>query len=189
MSSVVLLAALVLANFTGGADGFDGPPRFAANGGLMSEGDGGQGRGRGARAGRVRRGGRARGAVSGGRAQPAGPSEGLAGYPDRPLPRGAAGPVSPAFLVEHRTALDGKTVRVRGVVVGFVGGDSEAGGAQPQPRLTLADTADPGRDRNYDVPVLLGEGARAGEFKEGATVVVSGVVSASRYAVAVRRTH
>jgi len=156
----------------------------------MPEGgeDGGQGRSRGGRAARGRRGGGTGAAVSGGRAQPAGPNEGLAGYPDRPLPRAVPAPVSPAFLVEHRTALDGKTIRVRGVVVGFVGGETGAGDAQPQPRLVLAGTADRDRDKNYDVPVLLGEGARAGAFKEGETVVITGVVSASRFAVAVRRT-
>ncbi|HEX8119061.1 MAG TPA: hypothetical protein VF521_17415, partial [Pyrinomonadaceae bacterium] len=72
---------------------------------------------------------------------------------------------------------------VRGVVVA-VARDPE-GGARP--RLFLAETSEPARDRNYDLMVLLSEedaGGSAGDELE-----VRGTVESSKVAVYLRKSY
>jgi len=112
---------------------------------------------------------------------------GLASYPDEPLTTPLPDPVSLRFLVEHRSALNTTVIQLRGVVVYALLGraacmlDSTDCG---EPRVFLAETTDPTRDRNYDVIVLVrptDTGYRVGE-----TVQVRGTVSSSKVAVGLR---
>lgn len=110
---------------------------------------------------------------------------GLAPYPDEPFPSIPAEPtLSIKFLVEHRTALNGKTVTIQGFVVyALLGEDACPGGgigACAQPRIFLADTTDQGRNKDYDVMILLGE---KDNYNIGQHVIVTGVVSSSKVAV------
>jgi hypothetical protein len=88
----------------------------------------------------------------------------LSKYPDRSLRSTPTQPVSPRFVVEHRSALNGKTITLRGVVVQaiFPGTGNATSGEQsmanPQPRVFVADNLRKRRDKNYDVMVLLREG-------------------------------
>jgi hypothetical protein len=85
-------------------------------------------------------------------------TSGLASYPDDPLPAVPPGPISPRFLAEHWSALNGQIVELQGVVVfGLVGDDACPASSTrcAEPRIFLAETPDPGRDRNYDVMVLV----------------------------------
>lgn len=131
-----------------------------------------------------------------GTANPASQSKsGLDNRPDYPLKNVPQGPISPKFLINHRTALKGKVVRVRGIVVAAPGpanvppadGATLIANANPQPRIFLADTTGEKRDRSYDLTVMLREGDD--KFAIGARVVVTGVVEAGHNVVYLRRTY
>lgn len=86
--------------------------------------------------------------------------EELSTYPDLPLGNlDLSKPLSIKVVVEHRMALNGKTISVRGYVVSTLLGEAECGGsgACAQPRIVLADTTKAARDINYDLTVLLNE--------------------------------
>jgi len=118
---------------------------------------------------------------------------GLAKYPDEPLKTIPPTPMSPEFLVEHRTALRGKAVTVRGVVVrtgfaektGAASGATPSPGAHPQPRLFLANDAKEERDKNYDLMVLLGEEDE--DYATGETAEIKGIVESSKVAIYLRK--
>ena len=117
--------------------------------------------------------------------------EGLANVPDIPyttIPK----ILSVKDVVEHRTALHGRQVTVKGYVVEAILGEEACptgqGGnimePQPQgcaqPRVFLADTMDKTRDIKYDLMILLGDEQ---SYKEGQPVEIKGIVSASKVAV------
>ncbi len=119
----------------------------------------------------------------------------LINRPDLPLRGSPRMPVAPKFLIEHRSALKGKTVRVRGYVVAMpdrIGENSPAGygttaNANPQPRVFLSDASGKNRDRNYDLMIMLREGDD--DYKVGARVEIKGVVEAGRNTVYLRKTY
>jgi len=110
--------------------------------------------------------------------------------PDSPLDAPPSGTVSPRFVVEHRSALNGRLVTVRGMVVSAVAPDTippRQGGVipnpaqNPQPRIRLADADDRDRDVRYDLTVLLPEGHPG--HATGERVEVRGTVDGNRRAV------
>ncbi len=88
---------------------------------------------------------------------------GLKKYPDRPLAAIPRQAVSLRYIVEHRSALNGKTITVRGFVARALWpatenvSSGEQSMANPQPRIFLADSLRKGRDKNYEVMVLVRE--------------------------------
>jgi hypothetical protein len=136
------------------------------------------------------------GQASAGAAQMGEPSKsGLSHVPDRPLTATPTAAVTPRFVIEHRSALNGRTVKVKGKVTRWIApkssdpapGDSvlPQPGAFPQPRVFLADSASSDRDRTYDLVVLLREGDQG--FTIGDDVEIEGVVDGNQQAVVVRR--
>jgi hypothetical protein len=101
-------------------------------------------------------------------------------------------PVSPQFVINHRSALNGTLIEVKGIVVDIpkTTGTSPRqsnlpiANANPQPRIILADSNRKSRDRNYDLTVLIGEGKVS--YALGDTVKVTGIVEASKTAVYLR---
>ena len=133
-------------------------------------------------------GGQGRGAQSPARtasaAEPSDPSQsGLSDYPDRPVDETPRTPVTPRFVVEHRTALKGKEVTVRGLVV--VVAPVPPGSARP--RFFMAETSEPGRDQNYDLMVILAEDDDG--YAVGDEVEVKGTVESSKVAVYLRKSY
>ena len=115
---------------------------------------------------------------------PTAPSQsGLADYPDRPLEETPRAPVTPAFVVEHRTALAGREVTVRGRVVRVA--PVPSGSASP--RIFLAETSDAERDKNYDLMVLLAEDDEG--YAVGDEVEVKGTVESGKVAVLMRKSY
>jgi hypothetical protein len=122
---------------------------------------------------------------------------GLSQYPDHPLNKMPTEPISPRFLIEHRSALHGKTVKVRGTVVRVLTSDDAApsspGSVTPspgrfaQPRLFLADSPAKDRDKNYDLVVLLREGDKG--YPVGQLVEIKGTVDGNQAAVVVSRSY
>jgi len=88
----------------------------------------------------------------------------LGTYPDKPLSSVPTRPVSVRFVVEHRSALNGKTITVKGIVSRTVlpsAGSTSTGEpsmSNPQPRIFLAENLRKHRDKNFDLIVLLREG-------------------------------
>jgi hypothetical protein len=136
------------------------------------------------------------GAAAGQAQPPRGSSQmDLSQYPDNPLDAMPAASISPRFLIEHRSALHGKAVRVRGTVVRVVtpddaapsGGVTPRPGGFPQPRIFLADSAAKDLDKNYEVMVLLREGDKG--YPAGKVVDIEGAVDGNRAAVVVKRVY
>jgi hypothetical protein len=74
-------------------------------------------------------------------------TSGLASYPDDPLRAVPPGPISPRFLAEHRSALNGQVVELQGLVVFALLGDAACPASSThcaEPRIFLAETPDPG---------------------------------------------
>jgi hypothetical protein len=119
----------------------------------------------------------------------------LSGYPDHPLEKLPTAPITPRFVVEHRSALHGKTVNVRGTVVRVITPEgtqpSTPGGVAPrpgrfaQPRVFLADSQAKDQDRNHELVVLLREGDSG--YPVGQLVEIEGTVDGNPAAVVVRR--
>jgi len=87
--------------------------------------------------------------------------QGLTSYSDLSLDSIPKTAISVKYLVEHRSALNGKEVKVKGVIVRtqLEGVDCQEGEpcllVYPQPRIFIADTVEESRDKNYDLPVIL----------------------------------
>lgn len=123
---------------------------------------------------------------------------GLATYPDLPLKSLPKQAISPRFVVEHRSALKGQTVLVRGRAVVAGGGEGmnnqspeQSGSAPPAravslPRIFLATTTDDDRDKHYDLMILL-TNEEAARYRIGQTVEIRGIVEASKVAVHMRK--
>jgi hypothetical protein len=124
-------------------------------------------------------------------------SSGLAAYPDDPLPAAPPGPISPRFLAEHRSALNGQVVDLQGVVVFAPVGDAacpDGSTSCAEPSIILAETPEPGRDHTYDVAVLVRPSdvpvrtrPEETQYSVGDQVQVRGLVQASKVAVSVRK--
>jgi hypothetical protein len=119
--------------------------------------------------------------------------QGLARIADNPLDAMPATGISPRFVIEHRSALNGRVVKVRGTVTRVVQPrDSPSAGASvtplpgqfPQPRVFLGESTGE-RDRTYDLMVLLREGDT--EFKPGDVIEIEGTVEGNQDAVLLRR--
>ena len=106
------------------------------------------------------------------------------------------GSISPRFAVEHRSALHGKTVRIRGTVVRAITPDAAAsssggGGVAPrpgrfaQPRIFLADSPAKDLDKNHELAVLLREGDNG--YPVGQLVEIVGTVDGNPAAVVIFR--
>ena len=112
--------------------------------------------------------------------------------PLRILPRT---PISPKFLIQHRTALKGQSVKVRGFIVAVPsdvagkspGGNIPVANALPQPRLFLANTTDKKREQDFDLMIMLREGDAG--YKVGARVEIKGVVEVGSGTVYLRKTY
>ena len=119
----------------------------------------------------------------------------VSSLPDLPVEALPETPVSARFVLEHRTALSGKTVKIRGTVVRVLepepvstaGGVTPAPGGHPQPRLFLAAGPSAAGLPDYELIVLLREGDRG--FPSGQVVDVDVVVEASRVAVVATRVY
>ncbi len=110
---------------------------------------------------------------------------GFAPYPDLPLDTISSEPMNIKFIVEHRSALNGETVTVRGFIVDVMTQEEACPSGPPyvgfcgQPGIFLADTMDENRDKYLDIRVLLNEDDETyseddiGEFVE-VKVVVAG---------------
>lgn len=117
---------------------------------------------------------------------------GLANIPDLPLAKIPA-LLSVKEVVEHRTALHGKTITVRGFVVeailgekacpSFTGNNLQTPGPEScaQPRIIVADSLEKTRDLKYDVMILVNEDEEG--YSDGQPVEVKGLVFASKVAV------
>lgn len=132
-----------------------------------------------------------------GTVKPGAPAKvGVSALPDLPLRALPRMPISTKFLIEHRTALEGQAVRVRGFIVAVPnnvvgqspGGNVPVANARPQPRIFLADTHAKKRDQNYDLVIMLREGDEAG-YRVGARAEIKGVVEASSNTVYLRKTY
>ena len=85
---------------------------------------------------------------------------GFAKYPDYRLDSTPSAPISVKYLVEHRSALDGKTITVRGIVVGILSKEAACPpgrGACGAPMIFLTDTTSEGRDKYLDLPIIVSE--------------------------------
>ena len=123
-------------------------------------------------------------ARTGSAGEPADPSQsGLSDYPDRPLDETPRTPVTPRFIVEHRTVLKGKEVTVCGLIV-FV---ASVPSGSARPRFFMAETSEPGRDKNYDLMVMLAE--EDDGYAVGDEVEVKGTVESSKVAVYLRKSY
>jgi hypothetical protein len=95
---------------------------------------------------------------------------GLASYPDEPLDALPAEPLSVKELVEHRTALNGQTVWLRGVVVETLLGEKacppDRGMCAP-PSIFLAETTDANRNPHYDVHIVVSEAEQEADYPMG----------------------
>lgn len=104
--------------------------------------------------------------------------------PDLPLEQEVTGPVTPRFVIEHRSALDGKSITVQGVVVSALTGEAACPpgrGMCAQPRVTLSDgEAGVAPDPAFDLVVVLPEGDDTG-YTRGQEAEVQGRVSASGF--------
>lgn len=118
-------------------------------------------------------------------------ASGLYNYTDLPLDSFPDTPISTKFLVEHRFALNKKVVSVKGIIVAaLLGKDacpSASGTGVPsmmlcaQPRITVADTLDDKRDKNYDIIIFVNEDDT--NYKAGQNAEVKGTVESSKTAV------
>jgi hypothetical protein len=116
-------------------------------------------------------------------------SIGLSHYPDSPLRVMPTEPITVTYLIEHRSALNGKMVRVRGVVVHTLLGEaacpSGAAGVPPgacaQPSIYLADEGKEPRDANVNIRVLVS--ASDTSYYVGQIVVIQGTVFGNPSAV------
>jgi len=121
--------------------------------------------------------------------------DGLARVVDLPL--GKIGmPMNVKEVIEHRSALHGKQITVKGYVVEAILGEDACPAAKKgenslvpvqggcgRPRIFLADKTDAARDTQYDLMILVSE--TEDSYKKGQWVEITGSVSASKVAVIV----
>ena len=118
-------------------------------------------------------------------------ASGLANYADKPISSIPSQSVSMRYVVEHRSALNGKTITVRGVVARIVGSSTgnvstgEQSMANPQPRIFVADNTRKRRDKNLDLIVLLREGEQG--YSVGQKVTLRVRVDSNKIAVVMHK--
>ena len=118
---------------------------------------------------------------------------GLAQYPDMSLEENIASPVNVSFVIEHRSALNGKAVTLQAIVVdaslqnGDCPTDEKMGRPCIAPRLTIADTNDGNRNKDYDVMVLLPgkTDSHHYNYNTGEQITITGTVSGQKYDVSI----
>ena len=133
------------------------------------------------------------GSVTSGTVTPEDPNKiGLASYPDLSLTSLPKEPMSVKFVVEHRSALNGKSITVRGVVVATVLGEKACPpdrGMCAEPSIYLADTTDGSRNNLYDLRVLVSQEEKEINYSIGKTLVLQVAVNGSKVAVVARKTY
>jgi hypothetical protein len=114
---------------------------------------------------------------------------GLAKYPDEPLDAEPAGPRSVSFVIDHRSALNGKTVTVHGTVISFVKGGCPTNPMMKMPcmlpRVVLAEVDAPDRDQNRDLAVMLPMDNKQ-IYEQGQPAEITGIVSGNRDSASMR---
>lgn len=109
-------------------------------------------------------------------------------------------PLSIKDAIEHRSALNGKIITVKGYVVFTLLGEeacptNKENGMTPspqgcaEPRIMLADTQDEDRDTSYDLLVLVAEAENDLDYKIGQSVEITGQVDASPSAIVLRKVY
>lgn len=115
---------------------------------------------------------------------------GLTQVPDLPIDKGLTEPLTVSFVVEHRSALNEKTIRVKGQVKGaLLGKDACPGitkegvgvGMCGQPTVTLSDPEN--QDYRYVLPVTVGEDEGYDLYPIGGMVEITGTVNGNNLAV------
>ncbi len=117
---------------------------------------------------------------------------GLAPYPDLPLTSLPQRSFSIKFVNEHRSALNGRTILTRGIIVGTLLGEKACPpdrGMCAQPSIFLADTAGENRNKLYDLRVLVGEEEQEKSYPIGKTIDLQVVIDGSKIAVIARKTY
>lgn len=112
---------------------------------------------------------------------------GLAPYPDIPLASAPKEPISVKFLVDHRTALNGKTVIVRGIVTNVSFGEKACPpntGFCGNPSVFLSDTEDKDRNPLYDLIVFVNEEEREQNYQIGKMTDIQVMIDGSNVNVA-----
>jgi hypothetical protein len=110
-------------------------------------------------------------------------------YPDYPLSAPPKGPQTVRFIIEHRSALNGKHVTIYGTVVEAVKGGCPGNPHMGMPcmmtRIVIADDGSADRNQRYDLMIALpSEGF---SYQVGQSVQISGTVSGSKEAASLTR--
>jgi len=108
-------------------------------------------------------------------------TKGLALYPDNLINSLPTEAIPVKYLIEHRSALNGKTIQVKGIVADTIFG------TDAQPSIIIADSNAANRDKNYDLRIGLNETDQ--NYTIGQTVVVKGVIDGSRVSVFMRKVY
>ena len=115
------------------------------------------------------------------RVMPEPSNSGFPTYPDKPLASAPSSAMSVQYLNEHRSALNGKTVRVRGYVINSWADPSKCSPYAemmcPRPVIFLADSNQPSSNPYYNLHVRLSEEDTS--YSVGQKVEIKGIVSAS----------
>jgi hypothetical protein len=134
---------------------------------------------------------RAEGSTGAGTVQPEDQNKiGFAPYPDYPLGSIPSTPISIKYLVEHRSALDGKTITVRGIVVGIISKEVACPpdrGACGAPMIFLADSAKTDRNKYLDLEIIVSEEERGYILNKNVEVKV--IVSGSKTGVSLAKVY
>lgn len=115
---------------------------------------------------------------------------GLAAYPDLSLTSLPQQPFSIKFVTEHRSALNGRTILTRGIIVSTLLGEKACPpdrGMCAQPSVFLADTAEKNRNELYDLRVLVGEEEQEKSYPIGKTIDIQVVIDGSKTSVSARK--
>ena len=116
---------------------------------------------------------------------------GLFSYPDLALDPLPAIIFTPKLVLEHRSALNKKTIPLRGVVVFTLLGEEACPpdrGACARPRIYIGESLDPNRDKAYDIMVLLSEGDST-SYVIGDSAQVNGTVFGTRTSLYLEKTY
>lgn len=114
-------------------------------------------------------------------------NSGLATYPNQPISALPNSAITVKYLIDHRSALNGKTVTVKGLVVANWADARNCPSPDlvellcPQPFIFLADSTDPNRDPYYDLRVRLNEEDKG--YAIGKNVTIKGIVEGSKESV------
>jgi|GEM_PF-3880129 len=117
---------------------------------------------------------------------------GLAPDPDLTITSLPTESVSVKFVVEHRSALNGKSIKIRGMIAGTLLGEKACPpdrGMCAQPSIYLADTTAESRNKLYDLRVLVNEAEQEKNYPVGKTIEIQVVIDGSKVAVVARKTY